>query len=240
MPSYEDVLRWVNPGHEYHQHRYARGLAEVIVSGCRWLDIGAGTRLHQGWLGPSCEELAARATLLVGCDLVPEHIATNESLTAAAVADAGNLPFRPNSFDVVTANMVLEHLENPRLVFQEIARVLAPGGRFLFVTPNKRDPLVAIASVVLSRRGRKVMAALADPREAEHIFPTYYRANTARAIGLLLKNTGLRVRHIDPFCSYPLLRWWPLTIIEAFWIKLINRDPLRFLGTNLFGELEKT
>lgn len=114
MPSYEDVLRWVNPGHEYHQHRYARGLAEVIVSGCRWLDIGAGTCLHQGWLGPSCEELAARATLLVGCDLV------------------------------------------------------------------------------------------------------------------------------DPFCSYPLLRWWPLTIIEALWIKLINRDPLRFLGTNLFGELEKT
>lgn len=52
--------------------------------------------------------------------------------------------------------MVLEHLENPRLVFQEIARVLAPGGRFLFVTPKKRGPLVAIASVVLSRRGRKV------------------------------------------------------------------------------------
>lgn len=47
------------------------------------------------------------------------------------------LPFDDNMFDVVLALDIVEHLTRDDLVFDEIARVLKPGGRVLITTPNK-------------------------------------------------------------------------------------------------------
>lgn len=93
MPSCADVIRWVKPDIEFHQHGYARGLAEAVPANCRWLDVGAGTKIHDGWLSPTETEFAAKARLLIGCDVVTEHLARNRLLTAAVSADAGALPF---------------------------------------------------------------------------------------------------------------------------------------------------
>ena len=47
----------------------------------------------------------------------------------------GQLPWPGASFDVATAWCVLPHLENPFHCVREIARVLVPGGLFVFTTP---------------------------------------------------------------------------------------------------------
>jgi 2-polyprenyl-3-methyl-5-hydroxy-6-metoxy-1,4-benzoquinol methylase len=39
-----------------------------------------------------------------------------------------SIPFKERSFDVVTSNNVLEHVQNPRIVLRESFRVLKPGG----------------------------------------------------------------------------------------------------------------
>jgi methionine biosynthesis protein MetW len=46
------------------------------------------------------------------------------------------LPFEDESFDVVVAGELLEHLRDPRRVVGEIRRVLRPGGRFVGSVPN--------------------------------------------------------------------------------------------------------
>lgn len=51
------------------------------------------------------------------------------------VADAEQLPFRADMFQRVECDAVLEHVRNPRLVMEEIVRVLAPGGYAHLVTP---------------------------------------------------------------------------------------------------------
>ena len=240
MPNYDEVIQWIIPEVEYHQNRYSRGLAELVFSGCRWLDVGAGTQLHGGWIGAKPGDLAKRAGLLVGCDMVTEHLLQNGLLTSATVADATKLPFSENAFDLVTANMVLEHLEEPERAFSEIARVLAPGGRFVFVTPNRRNPVVWAASLILSKRARKRLAHFFERRDEEHIFHTFYRANSPHAIEELCESVPLRIQQIDTFNSYPFIRRpWPLTAVEALWIKAISRGPFRALTTNLFGVLEK-
>lgn len=46
------------------------------------------------------------------------------------------LPFPDNSFDLVWSLEVIEHLDKPEQVFQEIKRVLKPNGHFILTTPN--------------------------------------------------------------------------------------------------------
>ncbi len=240
MPSSSQIIERLIPGVEHQQNRYARELAAVVQPGRRWLDIGAGTRLHDGWVGLRQEEVATRAAVLIGCDMLPEHLAQNPYLTAAAAADAAQLPFASASFDLVTANMVLEHLEDPLAVFSEIARVLAPRGRFVFVTPNRTSPLVFMASVVLTRPARKALAMLVEKRAPEEIFHTFYRANSPTALRRLAARSGLSVRRLEPFHSLPFdSPFWPLVAIQALWIRMVSRGPLRVLSDDLFGEMEK-
>jgi ubiquinone/menaquinone biosynthesis C-methylase UbiE len=240
MPSYDRIISRVIPHIEYHQNRYARGLEEAITPGVRWLDVGAGTQIHGGWVGLKEQELVARAQFIVGCDMVVEHLRRNASLSAAVGADANHLPFADASFDVVTANMVVEHLEDPMAMFSEVARVLRPGGRFLFVTPNKQNPVVFLASILLSRPARKAMARVFENRAEEHIFYTFYRANTRGDMRTLAARLPFKPKVIETFNSYPFARKpWPLTMLEALWIRLIQRPGLRVLCTNLFVDLER-
>ena len=46
------------------------------------------------------------------------------------------LPFAGDSFGVVYAGEVIEHLFNPSHLIEEIKRVLKPGGKCIFTTPN--------------------------------------------------------------------------------------------------------
>lgn len=52
-----------------------------------------------------------------------------------AFADLHSIPFKSNSFDKVTSNSVLEHVEYPDQVFSEMARVVTPGGRIFLNVP---------------------------------------------------------------------------------------------------------
>lgn len=49
--------------------------------------------------------------------------------------------FADNSFDVVISFQVIEHIQNDALYMEEIRRVLKPGGKFIFSTPNKKMSL---------------------------------------------------------------------------------------------------
>lgn len=48
-------------------------------------------------------------------------------------ANAEQLPFENDSFDVVVSNFVVHHLARPDVVFREVSRVLKPGGCFAFI-----------------------------------------------------------------------------------------------------------
>jgi SAM-dependent methyltransferase len=52
-----------------------------------------------------------------------------------AVADLNTLPFPAATFDAAVNIVTLEHLRDPALALNEIARVLKPGGALLLVAP---------------------------------------------------------------------------------------------------------
>ncbi|HET7599013.1 MAG TPA: class I SAM-dependent methyltransferase [Gemmatimonadales bacterium] len=240
MDRYNRLVQRMLPDVEYHQNRYARAVGAVLRDGDVWLDLGAGTRPHRGWIGPSAAELKARASVVVGCDLVVPHLRANQYLTTAVAADGAWLPLASERFDLVTANMVLEHLPEPLLVLKEIARVLRPGGRFVFVTPNLSHPAVKFLSMFVKRDRRRALAARLERRRPEHIFPTFYRANSAASIAAAARAVGLRLKLLERFSSYPMVRAFvPLTWLECCWIRLTALSALQALRSNIVGCLER-
>ena len=113
--------------------RYLAGAADV-------LDVGCG----EGQVA----RLAARggAARVVGVDpTAAQVVVATERAGGPAYARAGaaGLPLRSGSFDAVVACLVFEHITDVDDAISEVARVLRPGGRFLFVlnhpllqTPN--------------------------------------------------------------------------------------------------------
>lgn len=102
------------------------------------LDMGCGG----GFLS---NDLAAAGHTVTGIDLSTSSLRVAESRDRThsvryQQGDVYQVPFPRESFDVVTAMDLLEHVSDPQKVISEATRVLRPGGLFLFNTFNK-NPL---------------------------------------------------------------------------------------------------
>lgn len=73
-------------------------------------------------------------------------------------ADGGKMPFPDGYFGSVVSNSVLEHIPHVDQVLEEVARVVRPGGRFVFCVPNHRFPQLLLGRRVFSRLGLKPVA----------------------------------------------------------------------------------
>jgi SAM-dependent methyltransferase len=89
----------------------------------------------------------------------------------------------------VVACRVLEHLRGPR--GRPRWRVLRPGGRFLFITPNKFNYVVGLRRLVPAVMSERVVRAVYR-RDEDFVNPTFYRANSYREIERLMKGAGMR------------------------------------------------
>ncbi|MGE3621461.1 MAG: class I SAM-dependent methyltransferase [Acidimicrobiia bacterium] len=103
--------------------------AEHLAGSRRVLDVGTG----EGQVARLA--LAGGAELAVGVDptwaqvVEAAHRAGGPSYGRAGAAA---LPFADGSFDAVVACLVFEHIDDLDEAIAEVARVLSPGGRFLF------------------------------------------------------------------------------------------------------------
>ena len=75
-----------------------------------------------------------------------------------AQADGGRMPFPGHTFASVISNSVLEHIPDVENVLQDIARVLQPGGVFVFSVPNHRFPQLLWGTQVFRQLGVKAAA----------------------------------------------------------------------------------
>ncbi|MGH8496377.1 MAG: methyltransferase domain-containing protein [Gammaproteobacteria bacterium] len=92
------------------------------------LDVGAG----RGGLSRQLRDAGFRVQ---ACDLDPQAFAV-AGIECRRVDASGGLPYADESFDLVLAVELVEHIEDHAAFFDEISRVLRPGGKALFTTPN--------------------------------------------------------------------------------------------------------
>jgi 2-polyprenyl-3-methyl-5-hydroxy-6-metoxy-1,4-benzoquinol methylase len=231
--------RKILPHLRWNQEIWGETIKEHLTQPVRWLDAGCGWRLLDKDLDPLEDELVRLGGNVVGVDLDLPHLAKHVNISRRTCASLAALPFADASFDLITCNMVAEHLPDPSAIFQEISRVLAPGGTFMVHTPNTRNYLVfanILAKKFLPRS--LVLKLVHDGREEEDIYPTYYRANNERALRRLGDSAKLQpdfVRFLTQ--PQPYSRFFaPAALFELLFMRATMTRPMnRFAATIVMG-----
>ena len=225
---YRVRYRELRPGWRDCLAVYRALVEEHVRSGCAVLDLGCG---HASWLAP---ELRV-AGLVVGADpdLPALRHYTAASHRVAAVAD--HLPFRDASFDLVVCAFVFEHLATPAAALTEIRRVLRPGGRLVFLTPNAWNYNVWLIRLVPNRFHHFFTRRLYDRRDRD-TYPVRYRMNTRTRLRRALSAAGFRSVDIllngDPtYLGVNGLLFTVSLVIEL----ALDQPPLRRLRVHLIG-----
>jgi ubiquinone/menaquinone biosynthesis C-methylase UbiE len=99
----------------------------------RTLEIGAGSGLNHDLYPEAVTELVLSEPFGPMVNQLRKHTAGSDRHIEVVQAPGEKLPFPDSSFDTVALTMVLCTAPDPASVVAEGARVLRPGGRFLFL-----------------------------------------------------------------------------------------------------------
>lgn len=125
-------LRWIGKSTKL-PHRLTKVL-ELLdgVTAPRILDIGCGDGRIAALLGEK-----VGATLIQGVELAAEGVELADKIgvkVSTVDLNEEGLPYADNSFELVFAGEIIEHMLAPDVLLEEVYRVLAPAGGILVLT----------------------------------------------------------------------------------------------------------
>jgi SAM-dependent methyltransferase len=229
--TYRARYRAMRPGWQTSGDQLEAMVRGYVTPAARVLDLGCGR-------GGVVELIRGDVELAAGLDPDSRSLTSHRASGMPILRGVGeHLPFAGGSFDLVVSVWVLEHLKEPSTVFGEVRRVLRPGGHFIFLTPNLRNPLL-----VLNRIGKalpvvqtRLVSRFYGRREAD-TFPVQYRANTVGGLRRLAEASGLEVveLRVVPDPTYLAVNGF-MFATSVFAERLMPRG----WGVHLLGDLTK-
>jgi len=205
----------------------------------KWLDLGCGHQLLPSWRLSEEKDIINNSKILVGIDYDLISLINHRNIYFKIQGNITKLPFRDNSFNLVTANMVIEHLKNPNIVLQEVKRILSPQGIFIFHTPNAFGYNTIIARCVPNQFKKRLIYFLEGRRE-EDSFKTYYMLNTKNKIISLARKNGFQVSKIKMIISTPqLIMIPPVAFIQLILLRILMTKMFEPIRTNIITILKK-
>ena len=236
---YQRAEKLIVPTLRFSQDIYAEKLIASLPEGGRWLDLGCGHQFFPEWMAAERAAVLSSKAAAFGVDLDWESLRGHPDIRNRTLGDLARLPFRAGSFDFVTANMVVEHLEDPAAALGEIHRVLKPKGVFLFHTPNVRHWVIRLAALTPEGVKRKAAAFLHERKEAD-IFPAHYRMNTPEAVRELAEKNGFRVAELAMVnTSATFVMLGPVALLELLVLRFLETRRGERHRTIIIARLEK-
>jgi ubiquinone/menaquinone biosynthesis C-methylase UbiE len=147
------------------------------------LDCGCGD-------GGVARLLRQRVRAVVGIDVEPFPTWSDDTGLTFRVADAEQLPFEDERFDVVYSKDSLHHMETPERALDEYRRVLKGGGTALIVEANRFNPLfyphmtLALGHEHFTRRRFVALVTTVFPGARFGAFEAHYVPGLRRGLAL--------------------------------------------------------
>ena len=158
MESYQNLLMRTAPG--LHESAMAV-LARLRPAPASVIDLGAGEgafTLRLKTTGYQCQAV----------ELSPDRFRVDGVACRSLDLNADFAAEIGRTFDVVVAQEIIEHLENPRHFLRQCVALLAPGGLLLLTTPNIED---VYSRVRFLTRGRFSFFYPEHYRDMGHLTP---------------------------------------------------------------------
>lgn len=201
--------------------RYNRALINLVVSELEGrskytiLDFGAGS-------GTYADMLKAQG-VIVDCvepDKSLQRILNNKAYKAFDYADS----LKPNSYDVIYALNVLEHIDDDFTVFNQLINALKPGGTVIIYVPAFNSLYSSMDKLVgHHRRYRKARLAAMAKNNHLVIKRLEYQDPLGYIAASIYKATGNRTGKISPWsvkfydtCVFPISKAIQLTTKNLF------------------------
>lgn len=134
---------------------------------------GSVLDLMSSWVSHLPPEVDYRR--VVGLGMNQAELDRNPRLHSSVVQDLNRspaLPFRAGEFDAATICVSIDYLVHPRLVLQELARVVRPGGPLIVTFSDRCFPTKAVYGWMMANdTGRKLMVRdwLAQSGRWDHV-----------------------------------------------------------------------
>ena len=151
-------------------------------------------------------------------------------------SDIYSLPFINQSLDIILLRFVVEHIELPKDAFDEIYRVLKPGGKLLILTTNISSPIIFIPKIIPYKFRKKILLKIFRVSD-EDIFPTYHRTNSLKSIQKLNQ-----LFNIQKWSYVQDINWSRKSVFYFFliWHLFTKWTNLKFLRSNFIVLLQKS
>ena len=225
--------RWYGPDRFDNDEPFRRMIYEAVGPESRVLDAGAGAGDLFAY------DLKGRVAEMIGVDLDP-RVETNPRLDRGILADLTEIPLEDDSVDVAFSRYVLEHVAEPARFLGEMARILKPGGRFLFLTPNKWHYVSLAARLTPhafhgwynKKRGR----------EDDDTFPTTYLLNSRSDVKRRFRAAGFECEKLvmRECCPNYLILSMPTFLAGVAYERIVNATELcAGLRVNILGAFQK-
>ena len=148
------------------------------------LEVGCGPGDFAIHLSSKAKTVTAVDFSVAAIEIARRKLATHRTEVEFSVADAQQLPFTDDCFDIVFSCECLEHLPDPQRALREMHRVLKPGGTLILTTENYSNAMVVYWAMAWLRRQPFNSGSGVQPIERFFLFWRVKR---------MMKRAGLKV-----------------------------------------------
>jgi SAM-dependent methyltransferase len=198
MSKYSELLRdRLYPNDSLHPYRiFQNTIKQFLNPGAVVLDAGCGRDASV------LTRLDGHAKLAVGVDTSAVSRITGCANIKLIRGDLAHLSLKNETVDVTVSRSVLEHIREPEFVYEEVYRVLKPGGHFISLTPNLFD-YGSLLSLIVPNWVHPCLVRVTEGRKEIDTFPVFYKSNTEGSIRKLGGRSGLRICEVKYLGQYP-------------------------------------
>jgi SAM-dependent methyltransferase len=133
--TFDYFAAWEDPAAVHENERlHEMILAQAPKQIKRVLDVGCGA----AWVAAHFSKYGAEVYSMDISTVNPQRAVTKYPFSGhfGVVADVFHLPFQENTFDLIVASEIIEHVADPALFLERLLPALAPGGVLVVTTPH--------------------------------------------------------------------------------------------------------